>query len=438
MDYNYSHELHSNHTWHPCSQMKDHELCKPLVIKRAYDCYLQLTDGRKLIDATASWWCKTLGHNHPILKQALLEQLEKFEHVMLANTTNETIDKLSYCLSQLMPGLDKVFYASDGCCAVEIAMKMSLQSRKIMGQQQRQDFLALNNAYHGETLAALSVCNLKKHTQAYSASLLQTEFIDVPYVENIHDKIWHDASEYWHRLEPVLEKFATTTTALIIEPILQAAGGMKIYSKDFLSLLVGWAKQYNIHIIADEIMTGVGRTGKMLACEHAQITADFICLGKGLTSGYLPLSAVITHSDIYDIFYDDSIDKAFIHSHTFSGNALAASVALATLQYVEQHNLVDRAQQLQTTMLQHMQDISEKTSLLENVRGIGAMVAADCKTLVSKPQLAQNICKQAIEYGAFMRPIANTLYWCPPLNISTNTLNELKDITYNAFSHMLA
>lgn len=414
--------------WHPCSQMKDYEHFKPLPIKSAQGSYLELQDGRKVIDAISSWWCKSLGHNHPALKAALLKQLDKFEHVILANTTNETIEKLSAKLASLMPHLNKVFYAGDGSCAIEIAMKMSLHTRVICGEQQRKNFIALKNGYHGETVGALSMSDVGLYKKPYADLLFTPEFIEPPYVANTDDPLWHNASEHWQYIKKQLEPLAKTTTAIMFEPIVQGAGGMLIYSQDFLRRLCTWATENNIHLIADEIMTGIGRTGKMLACEHANVKPDFVCLSKGLTSGWLPFSAVLTTDTIYDTFYDDyETGKAFLHSHTYCGNALGASVALATLEVIENENLCERAQALQTIMVENLKNISEKTGALHNLRGIGAIVAADL--IHDKPRLGYKIFQEAVKRGALLRPLGNTLYWMPPLTISEATLSQLSTIT---------
>lgn len=414
--------------------MKDYESFKPLVVKCAYGSYLELTDGKKIIDAVSSWWCKSLGHNHPALKKALNTQLEQFEHVILANTTNETIVKLSQQLAALTPHLKKVMYASDGSCAVEMALKMSLHYRVIQGEQKRTQFLALKNGYHGETLGALSVSDVGLYRAPYEAMLFTPHFIAPPYVANENDPLWHDATEQWAKIETSLVPYRESVTAIIIEPIVQGAGGMKIYSPDFLMRLTRWANNHNIHIIADEIMTGIGRTGKMFAYEHANIQPDFLCLSKGLTSGWLPLSAVLTTNKIYDAFYDDyETGKAFLHSHTYSGNALAASVAVATLNIIQQEKLCTRAQKLQTTLMQSLQEVAQQTGQLHNLRGIGAMVAADLLENGIK-RLGYRVYQEAVKRGALLRPLGNTIYWLPPLNIQQETLAALQDITTHAIN----
>jgi adenosylmethionine---8-amino-7-oxononanoate aminotransferase len=422
------------HLWHPCSQMKDYEIFKPLVIKRAQGSYIELTNGKKIIDAISSWWCKSLGHNHPQLKQALLIQLEKFEHVILANTTHESIVQLSEKLTALAQTLKKVFYVSDGACAIEIALKMSLHARKILGEYKKQRFVALANGYHGETMGALSVSDVGIYRAAYRELLFDVTFLSsIPYVSGKHDPLWHNCQTHWEILQKQLEPLAETTTAIVIEPIVQGAGGMLLYSQDLLKRLRAWTKAHGIHLIADEIMTGIGRTGKMLACEHANIEPDFLCLGKGLTSGWLPLSAMLTSHELYNLFYADyAAGKNFLHSHTHSGNALAVSVALETLNIMERENICARVLTLENNMLKALTCIAEDTGKLINVRGIGAIVAADLVVKDSHQRAGFAVYQKAVKLGALLRPLGNTIYWLPPLNIDYNTLSKLSEITRKA------
>lgn len=424
------------HIWHPCSQMKDYEAFKPLVVSRARGSYIELTDGRKIIDAISSWWCKSLGHNHPRLKQVLLEQIERFEHVIFANTTHETIVQLSETLSNLMPSLNKVFYAGDGSCAVEVAMKMSLHARQIQGETNKTKFIALENGYHGETVGALSVSDVGIFRAPYQSLLLDVDFVSfIPYVPNRYHPDWFDCSDQWKIIEDQLAPLAKTATALILEPIVQGAGGMKIYSQDFLTRLRKWTEKNNIHLIADEIMTGLGRTGKWLACQHAGIEPDFLCLSKGLTSGWMPFSAVLTRDSIYELFYDDyKTGKAFLHSHTFSGNALGASIALEVLKMMEEEKLCDRANEIEKIMVEGMTEISDATKKLTNIRSMGAIVAADLIESDTNRRLGFEVFQKAVALGALLRPLGNTIYWLPPLNIPFETLNELKNITHYAIN----
>lgn len=422
------------HIWHPCAQMKDYEIFKPMVVRAASGDFIELSDGSKVIDAISSWWCKSLGHGHPQLKKALIKQLDHFEHVILANTTNEVIVKLSEKLSKLTKNLKKIFYASDGSCAVEIAMKMSLHSRQITGEPARHKSMALCNSYHGETCLALSVSDLGIYRDPYKSILIDTIFLkNIPYVRNKYDPLWDDCGEYWPIIKQQLDQYADILTAIIIEPIVQAAGGMLIYSKDFLNRLHTWTKQHNIHLIADEIMTGLGRTGLPLACNHAEIEPDFLCLGKGLTAGFLPLSATLTSNQIYDLFYDDyEQGKSFLHSHTQSGNVLAASVALETLNILENENIYQQVRDKENLLSKLMNEVADDTGKLVNIRNIGAMVAADLIPTKQCQRMGYSVYQHATKLGALLRPLGNTIYWLPSLNVNKNTLFKLRDITQEA------
>ncbi len=429
------------HIWHPCSQMKDYESSPPLIVNKAYGSYIELKDGRRIIDAISSWWCKSLGHNHPRLKTALQAQLECFEHVIFANSTYEIIIQLSEKLGHLCSGLDKVFYASEGSSAVEIALKMSLHAQQLLGQKQRTQFVSLENGYHGETFMALGLSDLGLYRQAYETHLIQPKFIrSLPYVNSITDSLWSDCSSIWPSIEEQLEQQAVNLAAIIVEPVVQGAGGMKIYSQDFLRRLRKWTQAHGIYLIADEIMTGLGRTGLALACDHAYIKPDFICLSKGLTSGWLPMSAVLTHTDIYNLFYDDySSGKSFLHSHTFSGNALAAAVALECLNILEDEEIFKQVRQKEIILKKFMQEVNDETGKLTNIRGIGAIIAADLKlTEKEKNQrIGYQIFQQALQLGAWLRPLGNTIYWLPPLNIALSTLEDLCDITKISIKRIL-
>jgi adenosylmethionine---8-amino-7-oxononanoate aminotransferase len=410
------------HLWYPCSNMRNYENFKPVHIHKAYGSYIELKDGSKLIDAVSSWWCKSLGHNHPRLQQALIEQMSKFEHVMQPYTINDTIANLSEKLAKLT-GLDKAFYASDGSIAVDISLKMSLHAHKNLGNFKRTKFIALSNGYHGESTGAMSVSDADLYKSPYQEILFKTNFIKyIPYVTSTDDPLWEDCSEHWQETEKFLEEHEENLAAIIIEPIVQAVGNMHIYSKDFLKRLRKWTQKHGIYLIADEIMTGIGRTGKMLACEHADIKPDFICLSKGLTSGMLPLSVTLTSQKIYDIFYDND---PFLHSNTHYGNALSASVALEVLNIFEEDKFHKKTDKLNLDSM--MREIANKTGLLKNIRSIGAICAADLIN-IDPFKLYQN----SMNLGAILRPLGNTLYWIPPLNISHETLKELAEITKEA------
>ncbi|MDF1655516.1 MAG: adenosylmethionine--8-amino-7-oxononanoate transaminase [Coxiellaceae bacterium] len=408
--------------WHPCSISSQ---SKPaLSVVSATGCYLQANDGRKILDAISSWWCKPLGHGNAALRQALVEQANQLEHTLLGDVTHPQIEQLSAQLLALAPHLSKAFYASDGACATEIALKMSMQSRQLRGETQRTQLIALQNSYHGETCGALAVTEAQSFRQGFESLLMPCEFIqNIPYCSGPDDILWHDAALAWKQTEKHLQPLANTATALVIEPIVQGAGGMKIYSADFLQRLVGWAQKNNIHVIADEIMTGLGRTGKWLASDYAAIKPDFICLGKAVTGGWLPMSVVLTSEAVFDSL--SGAESKFIHSHTFSGNPLAAAVANAALQEMKKIDICQRAQHIQAWLRDGMQCIADETKQLTNVRAIGGIVAADFVDGYDATGFAQ----RALEQGVLLRPLGRTLYWLPPLTITKAEVNTLVSLT---------
>lgn len=421
------------HVWHPCSQMKEFETCPPLIIERAQGSYLYTKQG-PIIDAISSWWCKSLGHGHPAVISAIKEQLYRFEHVIGANTTHRSVVELAELLADIT-GNQHIFFASDGSSAVEIAMKLAIHATQLKGYKEKNQFIALKNGYHGETLGTMSVSDLGLYKAPYTSFGVTSHFItDMPYLTGEKDPLWQDCSTYWSVIEPKLNQVAPQVCAIIVEPIVQGAGGMLCYSPDLLKKLALWAQSRDIYLIADEIMTGIGRTGKWLACEHAGIKPDLICLSKGLTSGSLPLSCVMIDSPIFDLFYGDYNDgNSFLHSHTYSGNPLAVCGALATIKAIQNENVLNHATKLGKIMLDSLSQIAKISGKLTNIRGIGAVVAAD---LVGAKEfrIGNDVYKKALAMGALIRPIGNTLYWLPPLNTDEEIIGKLAEITLNSIN----
>ncbi len=408
--------------WHPCS---NNSQPKPaLTVTSANGCYLQAEDGKQVLDAISSWWCKPLGHGNAVLRQALIDQANQLEHTLLGDVTHPQIEQLSESLLALAPHLSKAFYASDGACAIEIAIKMSVQSRQLSSELHRTQLIALKSSYHGETCGALAVTEAQAFRQGFEFLVAPCEFIDnIPYCSGPDDILWHDAELAWRHTEKQLQPFANTATALVIEPIVQGAGGMKIYSANFLQRLLTWAQKNNIHVIADEIMTGLGRTGKWLASDYAGINPDFICLGKAVTGGWLPMSVVLTSDAIFESL--STKQNSFMHSHTFSGNPLAAAVANAALSEMKRIDICQRAQQLQPLLRDGMQQVVEETKRLTNVRAIGGIVAADFVDDYS----VESFAARALEHNVLLRPLGRTLYWLPPLTITANEIESLVSAT---------
>lgn len=434
------------HVWHPCSQMKDYEDFPPLDVIGASGRYIHIRGGQKLFDASSSWWCKSLGHGHPKIKAAVAAQMDQFEHVIFANTTNSCIVELSEKLCSLAPGLDKVFYGGDGSTAVEIALKMSVHAQQHRGQAQRHKFAALSGGYHGESALTLAVSDLGMYAKPYAELCPEALKIGpIPYCSGEDDPLWTDAGRYWPAIEEQLNQAQDQLAAIIFEPVVQGAGGMRIYSPDFLKRLRAWASGSGVDLIADEIMTGFGRTGKMFACEHAGITADYVCLSKGLTSGWLPFSAVLCRTETYDLFYDDyERSKAFLHSNTYSGNALGAAAALASLRVIEEEEVLSGAQQLSAHMKARWRELCDEIPELSNSRHLGVMCAGDLapdgtsKARQKRPnRLGYAVYRESVRLGALLRPLGDTIYWLPPLNTSLGEIDYLFEVTRSSILNVL-
>ncbi len=413
--------------------MKDFEQCLPLVVEKAEGSFL-FTDKGPIIDAISSWWCKPLGHRHPSVIAAIHKQLDKFEHVIAANTTHEPLVLLGEKLTKIARK-EHVLFASDGSSAVEISLKLALHAKQRKGQNNKNEFISLANSYHGETLGALSVSDLGIYKKPYAQLSLTCHFLnDIPYVSGETDPLWTDASDYWRQSLKKLELLKANVCAIIVEPIVQGAGGMRCYSADYLKRLSLWAHENDIYLIADEIMTGLGRTGTWLACQHADVNPDMICLSKGLTAGSLPLSCVLINEEIFDLFYDDyRKGTSFLHSHTHSANALAVCAALATLEVMEQENYCEKAKRLQRSLLENFNRVASLTGKLTNIRSVGAIIAGDLLPIEGR-RMGFELYQNALENGALLRPIENTVYWLPPLNTRNETIVNLAQITLHSIN----
>ena len=419
------------HIWHPCSQMKDFEKYPPIIVQSAKGSYLHTPEG-PIIDAISSWWCKSLGHGHPAVTSAISDQLNSFEHVIGANTTHPRLVELGEQLADIS-GKQHVFFASDGSSAVEIAIKLAMHATNLKGQHKRNQFVALKNSYHGETIATLSVSDLGLYKKPYGNFGVPCHFLQhVPYVLSVNDPLWSDASIAWTNTLRELEAIKDEICAILVEPIVQGASGMLCYSADYLRRLAQWAHENDIYFIADEIMTGLGRTGKWLACQHAGVDASLICLSKGLTSGSIPLSCVLIDHSIYELFYQDAdTHQSFLHSHTYSGNALAVSAALATITSMRSEGTNQQAAELGEYMRDCFTNVAAISQKITRVRSFGAIVAGDLEDIPNQ-RIGYQLAKAALKRGALLRPIGNTLYWLPPLNTNKQTIEQLSEITLHS------
>lgn len=402
--------------WHPCTQMKSHETIPLVPIRRGEGVWLYDMEGKRYLDAVSSWWVNLFGHNHPQIKQAINQQLDALEHVILAGFTHEPVVRLSERLSALT-GLGHCFYASDGASATEIALKMSFHYWRNVGKPGKTRFISLKNGYHGETLGALSVTDVAIFKDTYAHLLLHSE--QMPSPDGRLAAAGESPEQHALRCADVLEQYIAANheeiSAFIIEPLVQCAAGMAMYAPIYLQRARSICSQYRVHLIADEIAVGFGRTGTMFACEQAEIRPDFICLSKGITGGYLPLSVTLCTDEIYQAFYDDSTARGFLHSHSYTGNPLACSAALATLDIFEHEQVLQNNRQKSAYIGRKLQEALRGLPV-EHVRQTGMIAAFD--VISSDVGFQQGFYQAALMRGLLVRPIGRTVYLMPPYIIS--------------------
>ncbi len=411
--------------WHPCSQMKHYETFPLLPIARGKGVWLYDYDGDRYLDAVSSWWVNLFGHSNPAINAALVSQLETLEHVMLAGFTHEPVVRLSERLRELAPaGLGHCSYASDGASAIEIALKMSAHFWRNTGHPHKTQFISLQNSYHGETLGALSVTDVALFRDAYSALIRSQATVMSP--DSRHAAAGETAEDYALRctevLESHLQRHHAHLAAFIIEPLVQGAAGMAMYHPVYLRRARELCRQYDVHLIADEIAVGMGRTGTLFACEQAGITPDFLCLSKGITGGYLPLSVVMTTDEVYQAFYTDETTRGFLHSHSYTGNPLACRAALATLDIFAQDDVLAQNRQKAAYLNSIAQPLREHRAV-KNWRNTGMIWAFE----VDSPyqDFAQRCFSLALQNELLLRPIANTVYFMPPYVIGEPEMDHL-------------
>ena len=435
--------------WHPCTQMKHHETFPLIPIARGEGVWLYDADGKRYLDAVSSWWVNLFGHNNPRIKDAIKQQLDTLEHVMLAGFTHEPVVALSEKLAKLT-GLGHAFYGSDGASATEIALKMSFHYWRNIGLQNKTQFISLQNSYHGETLGALGVTDVAIFKDTYAPLLVQSAQMPSPDFR-LAEK-GESAESFALRCADALESYVAAhhehLAAFIIEPLVQCAAGMGMYHPVYLKRAREICTQYQIHLIADEIAVGFGRTGNMFAidinCDSTCIASsdrttcpkkqdcrpDFMCLSKGITGGYLPLSCVLTKEHIYRAFYDDKVTKAFLHSHSYTGNPLACSAALATLSIFETDDVVAKNREKSALIWSKMQALTYLPT--HHLRHQGMIFAFEVQT--QNPQFAKQAYQAAVNQGLLLRPIGNTVYWMPPYTITVDEIDWMLNATHQVVS----
>ncbi|WP_394752305.1 adenosylmethionine--8-amino-7-oxononanoate transaminase [Crenothrix sp.] len=430
--------------WHPCTQMKDHETFPIIPIKQGQGVWLEDFDGNRYLDAISSWWVNLFGHANPIINAALKDQLDKLEHVIFAGFSHEAAIELAEQLVAITPeGLSKCFYADNGSAAVEVALKMSFHYWRNLGQTQKTKFITLENSYHGETLGALAVGNVALYKETYAPLLMDVITVPGPDCYFREDgETWHDYSvRRFELMEQTLRQHADQVCAVIIEPLVQCAGNMRMYDAIYLKLLRAACDKYGVHLIADEVAVGFGRTGTLFACEQAAISPDFMCLSKGLTGGYLALSAVLTTDTIYQAFYDDYQKlTAFLHSHSYTGNALACRAALATIGIFQQQAIIANNQQLAKIMAQAAQRFNDHPHVAE-VRQTGMILAIEMvkNKLTKEPYPWQErrgvkVYQHGLSQGVLLRPLGNVIYFMPPYIITEAQLFHIADVAWQAIN----
>jgi adenosylmethionine-8-amino-7-oxononanoate aminotransferase len=414
--------------WHPCTQMKDHETLPLIPIKKAHGVYLEDFEGKSYIDAVSSWWVNLFGHTNEYINSKIKEQLDTLEHVILAGFTHEQVVRLSERLVQLTPkNLDKCFYSDNGSSAVEVALKMSYHAHLNDGKTSKSIFVSLTNSYHGETIGALSVGDVELYKDTYKPLLLKTIQTPVPADMSL------DAATYAAKqFEELCRLKADEISAIILEPLIQGAGYMHMYHSEFLVLVRNICNKYNIHLIADEVMVGFGRTGELFACEKANITPDFLVLSKGLTGGYLPLSVVLTSNEIYTKFYCDySEHKAFLHSHSYTGNALACAAANATLDIFENEDVINQNRKKALYLAEKLKVFA----MLENVKEIrqtGMVCAVELQGYTPEERIGLKVYNYGLKHGVLLRPLGHIVYFMPPYIITYDEIDTMMDVALKA------
>ena len=424
--------------WHPCTQMKDHETLPLIPFKRGEGVWLYDFDGNRYIDAVSSWWVNLFGHANPRINEAINQQTQQLEHAMLAGFTHEPVIDLSERLIDVTPkGLNRCFYADNGSSAIEVALKMSYHYFRNTGKPAKKNFINISNSYHGETLGALALSDVGLYRETYEPLLM--EMLTAPAPDAFYrekGESWEDyALRQFEHMETLMAENADNVCAVIVEPLVQCAGHMRMYDPIYLKKLREACDRYNIHLIADEIAVGFGRTGTLFACEQAGISPDFMCLSKGLTAGYLPLSITMTTDDVFEAFYDDfETMKAFLHSHSYTGNPIGCAVARATLDIFRDDNVIEANREKARIMGESVEHLREHPHV-GDIRQHGMILAMelvkDKATMEPFPwqeRRGLRVYQHSITREALLRPLGNVTYFMPPYVISEDQIRHLATV----------
>jgi adenosylmethionine-8-amino-7-oxononanoate aminotransferase len=423
------------HVWHPCTQMKDHETVPMIPLRSGSGVWLEDHSGKRYLDGISSWWVNIFGHANPRISAAVAEQLGRLEHAIFAGFTHEPAVTLAEELVRLAPpGLNRCFFADNGSAAIEVAVKMSFHHWHNRGELRKTRFITLANSYHGETLGALAVGNVALYKSIYRPLLMDVITVPSPdaFQRDPEESPADCARRMFVHMERALQENHGEVAAVIVEPLVQCAGGMRMYDPVYLQLLREACDRYNVHLIADEIAVGFGRTGTMFACEQAGIRPDYLCLSKGLTGGYLPLSVVLTTDDVYSSFYDEYVKlNAFLHSHSYTGNPLACAAANATLAIFREEPVLERNRELARHMrasVAHLEDHPHVAEIRQTGMILAIEVMKNVETRTPWPfseRRGLRIYQRALERGALIRPLGTTVYFMPPYVIQPDEIDAL-------------
>jgi adenosylmethionine-8-amino-7-oxononanoate aminotransferase len=424
--------------WHPCTQMQDHERLPLVPIARGEGVWLHDFEGKRYLDGVSSWWVNIFGHANPRISAAVAAQAAELEHVLLAGFTHRPAVELAETLVRIVPaGLTRCFFADNGSAAVEVAIKMAFHYWRNLGKTKKRRFVTLSNSYHGETLGALAVGDVELYKQVYQPLLMDVITVPSP---DCHLRAPGESAEAHSRkmfaaMEATLAERSDEIAAVIVEPLVQCAGLMRMYHPAYLALLREACDRHGVLLIADEIAVGFGRTGTLFACEQAGIRPDFLCLSKGLTGGYLPLSVVATTETVYQAFYDDYVKlTAFLHSHSYTGNPIACAAALATLAIFREEDVIARNRVLARRMGEALAPLADHPHVAE-VRQTGMIAAVEfVKDRATgerydwRERRGLRAYEHALAQGALLRPVGNVVYLMPPYVITPDEIDWLAGV----------
>jgi adenosylmethionine-8-amino-7-oxononanoate aminotransferase len=410
------------HIFHPCTQMKDHEKLPLIPIKKGKGSYIEDFDGNVYLDCISSWWVNIFGHSNDFINKRIAEQLEDLEHVIFAGFTHKPAVDLATRLVGMTPEpLQKIFFADNGSSAIEISLKMSFQYFKNKGES-RPLFVSLENSYHGETMGALAVSDMGLYKEVYEDILIKTIKAKSPALVSEDESIAD--------MERVLEENKDKVNSVVIEPLVQCAGSMKMYDPNYITRLRKVCDKYGVFLICDEIAVGFGRTGTLFAIDQTDICPDFLCLSKGITGGYMPLSVVMFADDIYNAFYCDYNEgKSFLDSHSYTGNTLACSVANAVLDLFENENIIENNQEKIALIKEQTKKFTELSNV-DEVRQRGMICAIELKGYSSEQRIGLEVFQKALKEGVYIRPLGHVIYFMPPYSFTNEQLTKMIDTTY--------